>query len=168
MFEFLSSKWKWKPGSICFSFTFTCSIGLSIEKTVYLCAVFMLFKPSFDLLSTRFSHLITLSFILTFITSLKFVGLLGFPPGDKLFHLPINVQSQYFGMFVICSSGAFRATLSCSLRPSERSLSSQTSRLSPHILMSCMRIPNLSLEDRCVCSSMTLIVFTWFILNLLI
>lgn len=138
-----------------------------LEDCVYLCAVFVLFKPSFDLLPTHFSHLITLSFILKFIASLKFVRLLGFPPEDKLFHLPIYVQSQYFGMlFVICSSGAFRATLSCSLRPSERSLSSQTSRLSPHTLMICMRIPNLSLEDRCVCSSMTLTVLTWFILSL--
>lgn len=48
-----------------------------LEDCVYPCAVFMFFKPSFDPLSAHFSHLITLSFILKFITSLKFVGLLG-------------------------------------------------------------------------------------------
>lgn len=63
-------------------------------------------------------------------------------------------QSIFAMLFVVCSSGAFRATLSCSLRPSERSLSSQTSRLSLHIWMICMRVPELSLEDRCVCKSM--------------
>lgn len=56
-----------------------------LEECVYLCAVFMLFKPSRDLLSAHFSHLITLSFILKFITSLKFVRLLGFPPRTQTF-----------------------------------------------------------------------------------
>lgn len=56
-----------------------------LEECVYLCAVFILFKPSRDLLSAHFSHLITLSFILKFITSLKFVGLLDFPPQNTNF-----------------------------------------------------------------------------------
>lgn len=70
------------------------------------------------------------------------------------------MQSQYFSiLFVVYLSGVSRATLSCSLRPSARSSSSQTSRPSPPILMSCMRVPKISLEDRCVLQSMTLFIF---------
>lgn len=70
------------------------------------------------------------------------------------------MQSQCFSMLsVVYSSGVSRATLSCSLRPSARSSSSQTSSPSPPILMSCMRVPKISLEDRCVLTSMTLSLF---------
>lgn len=65
------------------------------------------------------------------------------------------MQSRCFSMLsVIYSSGVSRATLSCSLRPSARSSSSQTSSPSPPILMSCMRMPKISLEGRCVLRSM--------------
>lgn len=111
-------------------------------------------KPSFDLCLPGFivwSHDASYWDKASSVTSLKFVRLPGFPSGWQTFPL-IYMQSKYFAMlFVVCPSGAFRATLSCSLRPSERSLSSQTSRLSLHISMICMRIPELSLEDRCVC-----------------
>lgn len=50
----------------------------------------------------------------------------------------------------LCLSGVSRATLSCSLRPSARSSSSQTSSPSPPTLTSCMRTPKIFLEDRCV------------------
>lgn len=64
-----------------------------------------------------------------------------------------------------CSSGVSRATLSCSLRPSARSSSSQTSSPSPPILMSCMRVPKISLEDRCDLRSMTLVSFFSFVFS---
>lgn len=47
-------------------------------------------------------------------------------------------------------SGASRATLSCSLRPFARSLSSQTSSLSPLILTSCIKTAETFLMDRYV------------------
>lgn len=61
------------------------------------------------------------------------------------------MQSQYLSMlFVVYPSGVSRATLSCLHRLSARSSSSLTSSPSPPILMSFMRMPKISLEDRCV------------------
>lgn len=61
------------------------------------------------------------------------------------------MQSQYLSMlFVVYPSGVSRATLSCLHRLSARSSSSLTSSPSPPILMSFMRMPKNSLEDRCV------------------
>lgn len=78
---------------------------------------------------------------------------------DKLF-LFLQLHAQFarcFSMlFVVYSSGVSRATLSCSLRPSARSSSSQTSSPSPPILMSSMKVPKNSVEDRCVLRSITL------------
>lgn len=87
----------------------------------------------------------------TFSTSIEVCQTSGFQTWLANFSFQMHAVTICCTLFVVYSSGVSRAALSCSLRPSARSLSSQTSSLSPPISMSCMSKPKLSAEDRCVC-----------------